>query len=464
MFIERVDIEGFGKLQRKSYTFMPGINVVIGDNESGKTTLCQFIISMIFGLSKTRGKMSEQDPFLKFNPKTALTLFGGSLTYQKDGNAFQIVRHFEFKDRAIQLTKEQEIVEEDLLDEHLSYLDKSSYEKIFTFRPREEEVDYRPEIRRQWLTPKEDRARGISAYEGVEKLEKEAKQLLKKTKFLEDRIIENQELLSKDMMYKEEHLDFLQKEREEYKKEVGFTFPIGEVFLMIAIIALGIYLLSANLSFITYQMRVGVIGVMIFVNLLLLLKIRLKKDKFLRELDEDIKEVKIQIQKLQKEIDYPGVEENMREQIFQEIEEIKKAKQLLMAELESGEEGYWVDFYSQSKLIFKGLTQEELCVSKDEKDKTVFEKNGSYFSKYQLGEATLHQVSTAYKLSAIASFDEELPILIDNAFISYDDKRLRSVLFELNQLPNQTILFTNSQREIKILNDLGISFHQIRLF
>lgn len=463
MLIKRVDIEGFGKLKDKSYTFMSGINIVMGENESGKTTLCDFIISILFGLSKTRGKTSEKDPFIKYNPKTPLALFGGSLDYLKDGEAFQIIRQFEFKDRAFVLMHNQERVQDTLLDEHLGYMDKGSYEKVFSFHLKDEKIDFTQEIRKQWLTPKEDRLRGISAYEGVERLEKEAKQLLKKTHLLEDRLIENQELLAKDVMYKEEHLDFLIKERKEYKKEMGLTFPIGEVLWMIVTMALGIYLLSADISFMTYQIRVGIIALMIVVNLILWIKIRLKKDSFLRELDEDIKEVKIQIKKIQDEIDHPSVEENMRVQLLQEIKELQKAKQILMEELEEGEQGYWSDFHSQSKLIFEGITQDRLHLFKDENGKLSFEKNGESFSKYQLGDSTLHQISMAHRLSAIASFDEELPILMDNALVTYDDKRLEGILYQLSQLPNQCIIFTQSQREMKILDDLGISYHQLRL-
>ncbi|HOS52609.1 MAG TPA: AAA family ATPase, partial [Fervidobacterium sp.] len=44
MFLRRAKIEGFGKLTDKEFSFKPGMNVVFGPNESGKTTLAKFLL------------------------------------------------------------------------------------------------------------------------------------------------------------------------------------------------------------------------------------------------------------------------------------------------------------------------------------------------------------------------------------------------------------------------------------
>ncbi len=44
MLIKDTKIEGFGKLVDKSFAFKPGINIVFGKNESGKTTLAKFLL------------------------------------------------------------------------------------------------------------------------------------------------------------------------------------------------------------------------------------------------------------------------------------------------------------------------------------------------------------------------------------------------------------------------------------
>ena len=45
-------IDGFGKFQNKEFIFDPGINLILGENESGKSTLQAFLFVMLFGLER----------------------------------------------------------------------------------------------------------------------------------------------------------------------------------------------------------------------------------------------------------------------------------------------------------------------------------------------------------------------------------------------------------------------------
>ena len=45
---------GFGKLKDKEINLEEGINIIYGKNETGKSTLLKFIISMFYGLSKNK--------------------------------------------------------------------------------------------------------------------------------------------------------------------------------------------------------------------------------------------------------------------------------------------------------------------------------------------------------------------------------------------------------------------------
>ena len=51
MKIEKIQINGFGKLENKDIELTNGINIIIGKNESGKSTLLKFINSMLYGIS-----------------------------------------------------------------------------------------------------------------------------------------------------------------------------------------------------------------------------------------------------------------------------------------------------------------------------------------------------------------------------------------------------------------------------
>ena len=43
MIIRQAEIQKFGKLEKEQYRFSPQINIIYGPNESGKSTLMQFL-------------------------------------------------------------------------------------------------------------------------------------------------------------------------------------------------------------------------------------------------------------------------------------------------------------------------------------------------------------------------------------------------------------------------------------
>lgn len=55
MIIESVRIEAFGRLSGVEYTFGPGLTIIEGENESGKSTLAAFIRYMLYGFPRAAG-------------------------------------------------------------------------------------------------------------------------------------------------------------------------------------------------------------------------------------------------------------------------------------------------------------------------------------------------------------------------------------------------------------------------
>ena len=47
-------VTNFGKFNHKMVTLEPGLNIVYGENEAGKTTLHTFIRGMLFGIEKDK--------------------------------------------------------------------------------------------------------------------------------------------------------------------------------------------------------------------------------------------------------------------------------------------------------------------------------------------------------------------------------------------------------------------------
>ena len=52
MKINKIQINGFGNIANKTMDFSDGINIIHGNNESGKSTTVHFIKSMFYGINK----------------------------------------------------------------------------------------------------------------------------------------------------------------------------------------------------------------------------------------------------------------------------------------------------------------------------------------------------------------------------------------------------------------------------
>ncbi|MBP3488772.1 MAG: AAA family ATPase [Roseburia sp.] len=108
MQIREADIYHFGKLQEKKIRFAPGINVVYGANEAGKTTLHAFITAMLFGLEKNRGRAKSTDGYLRYEPWHAPAYYSGALRFAVDGRYFYLERSFYHREKREILRNEED--------------------------------------------------------------------------------------------------------------------------------------------------------------------------------------------------------------------------------------------------------------------------------------------------------------------------------------------------------------------
>ena len=54
MKINKIKINSYGKLKEKEIKLKDGINIIYGKNESGKSTLLNFIVNSFYGISKNK--------------------------------------------------------------------------------------------------------------------------------------------------------------------------------------------------------------------------------------------------------------------------------------------------------------------------------------------------------------------------------------------------------------------------
>lgn len=68
MKITELILKNFGKFTNKQILLSDGINIIYGENESGKTTLHTFLKGMLFGMERKRGRAAATDTFRTYEP------------------------------------------------------------------------------------------------------------------------------------------------------------------------------------------------------------------------------------------------------------------------------------------------------------------------------------------------------------------------------------------------------------
>lgn len=84
MRIDKVEIDGFGKLNHVTLTFSSGFNLILGDNESGKSTLCEFLLAMFYEMPNEGKRLALSETARKKYRPWKGTDFGGRVYFTDD--------------------------------------------------------------------------------------------------------------------------------------------------------------------------------------------------------------------------------------------------------------------------------------------------------------------------------------------------------------------------------------------
>ena len=106
MILKGIKINAFGKFNNKTIGFKPGINVIYGGNESGKSTLHKFIGAMFFGFFKpystTKEYTTDYDKFIPWDS----TQYSGLAVYEKDNKKYRIQRVWDKQSETVHIYDE----------------------------------------------------------------------------------------------------------------------------------------------------------------------------------------------------------------------------------------------------------------------------------------------------------------------------------------------------------------------
>lgn len=117
MKINKMKINGFGKIKEKELELGSHINIIYGKNESGKSTILKCIVSLLYGIAKNKnGKIiSDQEKYTPWNQEE----FSGKLQYElENGQRYEVYREFKKKNPIIYNTQLEDISHEFTIDKN----------------------------------------------------------------------------------------------------------------------------------------------------------------------------------------------------------------------------------------------------------------------------------------------------------------------------------------------------------
>ena len=513
MVIKRLKIKNFGKIHDRNMDFSPGMNVLYGENESGKTTTYTFLKSMFYGIQRMRGKAARTDVYSTYEPWENPADYGGTLWFENGGKNFRLTRNFYKNDQKSELLCEDDgellDVEKGDLDAVLGGVSEIVYENTVS-------VGQLKSVTGQELI--RELQNYMASYQGTGDSTVDlgrTMQFLKMTrKGFQTQIQKQkketekeQDKIAAGMEYLREEIDSLQDKKKEVSSQesqfqmaeenngavilderIGYLQRrLGGFFLIMILTAV---LTLGTAVFVGPLLPGGILPELLIVAaglVLLLLEFRsrrgcaaelekrrrmkarwMQKQEKLRwnreNLEETIQEKEMAMENLQE--DYREAQEKIYLPLAEETE--IDAINLAMETIEK----LSVRIHDQMGERLRRRTSEILCEITEGKYREVLMDAGFHMTintgertvpLASLSRGTLEQIYFALRMAAgeLLCGRERFPVILDDVFGMYDEERLAAVLRWLHRQQRQVIISTCHKREMEILEREGIPFRKI---
>ena len=487
MIINRLILKNFGKFQGKEIELKEGINILFGENESGQSTIHVFLQSMLFGMKRGRGKASKTDIYSRYMPWENGNWYEGSMVFTCGERTFRLERGFgKFAKAPILVCKtdgEMLSVEHGDLDMLLGGITENVYENTVSVgqaKSRTEEGLLK-EIR-DYLS--EFQGTGDFRFhpeQAVEILKKRRKELEQKEReALAEKEKQERESALKIHLEEEEIENIQRKLKEKLSgdasarevRERGKGKIILLAILLLVGAVLGVWVWKSPIMAIVLPLLL--FGMYFGLSYLLSQKRKreqqaakkAKTEERRRLLKESLQERQMKLENLKEEAAERKHDYDTIEKIRKEIQAVSIAGAKIKEAAGNLQKLTGQKLQDEISEIFAQITEGKYKrVLLTENFEIYLDTGEKYLQLYQVSYGTAEQVYLALRLACgtILCQEEELPLILDETFAMYDEKRLIQALKYISQRKSQVILFSSNKREIQALEKAGIPFSLSKL-
>lgn len=503
MIIEKLEIENFGKFHRQEIVLKKGINVIYGENEWGKSTIHAFIRAMFFGLERLRGKGARTDMYNRYEPWENPGYYKGAMEFSCGGKRFRLERNF-YKEteraRLVSLEDGEELsVQDGDLDVLLGGINQGIFDNTVSVGQLKSVTGRElPEELQNYIANYQGGAdEDINPNEALDILRTRKRELIhKKRRQQEHREMAMGELRAQINLLESQQRSREAKIREEEQKQeifregelaaapdqtggkvrrmwMGITLSWTAITLLSIVLAIAFHGKDLSLVFILMACVAGVqIPVSVLIRKWIMKKLAAarpteekpmtgrKEDSAqkqagrLQQLREDMGEHRVTLENLRQE--YEDMDEAGYEAapLDEEIEAVELAMETLARTAAAMQNNIGGRLRSRMGEILSQLTGGTYThVAMDESMNITIQTIHRSIELHQLSRGTLEQVYFALRMAAgeVLCGLEPMPVILDDVFPMYDDRRLRAALEWLGEHKEQVILFTCHKREGDVL-------------
>lgn len=496
MKLERLEMWSFGKFHNRSIELSDGINLFSAENEAGKSTIYAFIKSMLFGVERGRGRGAAKDEFHQYEPWRNPTQYSGMIRFESGGRHFQLERDFARKGKKARLfcldDGEELSVEDGDLQALLMDLDSAGFENTVAVgqlkaKPGEELSAALKNYAANYYASGSGNMDLEAALSGLQKRKKEVEKSLKQAA---QKRLQKREMAERAAEYTAKELDRIQREaaageeeirrgkrlldtyeqaREEKKKS---KIPIkqGIIWLVVMILLFAVLPSSVRYYVAVIWAALGVLGG--------LWVMRPEKEQFQSEEEQAARRrierlkwnrEKLRTERRDRQVEYENIQEQIAEACTVSEEEKyleKQGEALELAAARMQEVSGDVRKETGNRLaaraaeILGGITEGRYTkIFVDEGlDISIFD-GVRKIPLHMLSRGTIEQIYFAVRMAASEIlYEEAFPVLLDDTFAYYDNRRMEATLKWLAQQKKQVLLFSCQDREKEALDHMHLTY------